>query len=159
MQSHPFKIPYDRLLCWTKDSLMEIASFEQAELKLVHYIEPDMCSSCYLSKVLEYKSLFDLERESDKQFLNVFIVEPGKKNSNIRKLSSEYNNGVLPPTIFVDTSHAFVETNPNIPKEFIYHTFLIDKNGNVILVGNPIINKKIKEKISHIVRRKKYIYQ
>lgn len=67
------------------ESLTKIASFEQAELKLVHYIEPDMCSSCYLSKVLEYKSLFDLERESDKQFLNVFIVEPGKKNSNIRR--------------------------------------------------------------------------
>lgn len=52
---------------------------------------------------------------------------------------------LIPQTIFIDSTNIFSIKNPNIPLETKYHTFLLDPNNNVVLVGNPITNKKIRE--------------
>ncbi len=36
----------------------------------------------------------------------------------------------------------------------MYHTFLLDENNNVILVGNPMINKKNEDMMLAIVEEK-----
>jgi len=41
-----------------------------------------------------------------------------------------------------------------LPKDNLLHTFLLDENNNVILVGNPVRNKKIKEMFYKIVEEK-----
>lgn len=44
--------------------------------------------------------------------------------------------------------------NPNIPSESMFHTFLLDENNKVILIGNPMVNKQIEEMLVLIVEEK-----
>jgi hypothetical protein len=61
---------------------------------------------------------------------------------------------LIPQTIFIDSTNIFSIKNPNIPLETKYHTFLLDPNNNVVLVGNPITNEKIREIFLAIIEKK-----
>ena len=69
-------------------------------------------------------------------------------------METDFQEKTIPQTIFVDTANVFTESNPNIPSESMYHTFLLDENNNVILVGNPIVNEKIADMLPSIVEEK-----
>lgn len=51
----------------------------------------------------------------------------------------------------MDTLGLFEHSNPQILHESKFHTLLLDKNNNVLLVGNPVENKKIEELFWQIV--------
>ena len=50
-----------------------------------------------------------------------------------------------------DREGQFEKLNPHLPKNKVLHTFLLDENNNVILVGNPLHNKKIEKMFYKIV--------
>ena len=56
--------------------------------------------------------------------------------------------------ILLDTLGEFEKLNPHLPKNRALHTFLLDENNNVILVGNPSQNRKIKEMFYKTVEEK-----
>ena len=45
--------------------------------------------------------------------------------------------------IYFDYFGLLEKKNPHLPKSKSLHTFLMDKNGKVLLVGNPVRNNKI----------------
>ena len=47
--------------------------------------------------------------------------------------------------ILLDTKGEFLQNNPTIPKSQKYHTFMVDENNKVVLVGNPMGNEKMWE--------------
>ena len=47
-----------------------------------------------------------------------------------------------------------MESSPNLPSESMYHTFMLDENNRVILVGNPMLNKQIEYMMLSIVDEK-----
>lgn len=152
MQSSTISIPYERMECWTSDSILEDRPWNKAKLKLVHYVDSATCSTCYLQKIAIYGLLFSMEAQSNNDFYNVFIINP-----NIiakKKLISDFSGKLIPQTIFVDSSNVFMESNPNLPSESMYHTFMLDENNKVILVGNPMLNKQIEDMMLSIVDEK-----
>ena len=154
MQSAQIVIPYDKLDCWTSDSIKEISPWKNAKLKLVHYIDSAQCSSCYLVKKQALEPLIKLEKKSNNQFCNLFIVQPGVNSRNWKVLTENYKHKATPTTLFIDSINVFMNENPNIPQESMYHTFLLDENNKVILIGNPILNKQIEEMLLPIVEEK-----
>ena len=152
MQSSAIAIPYERMECWASDSVIEDKPWNNARLKLVHYVDSATCSTCYLQKVAIYGLLFGMETQSNNEFYNVFIINP-----NIiakKKLVSDFSSKLIPQTIFVDTANVFMELNPNLPPESMFHTFLLDENNKVILVGNPMLNEQIEDMMLSIVEEK-----
>lgn len=152
MQSTAIKIPYERMNCWTNDSIYKISPWSESKLKLVHYIDSSTCNSCYLKEAAKNGLLHRLESLTNNKLYNVFIANPSNQQKN--KLRTEFNKKLTPQTLFVDTAHIFAQMNPNIPPESMYHTFLLDENNKVILVGNPMVNKQIVEMIVSIVKEK-----
>lgn len=152
MQSSKVTIPYEKMECWTSDSLRSVDSWKHAKLRLVHYADSASCSSCLLQKLVKVEILFRMERLSDYEFCNVFIATP--KGKAKKKLKKEYEEGQIPRTVFVDTANVFIQTNPNIPSETMYHTFLLDENDSIIFVGNPLAGQKIEDMIVATVERK-----
>ena len=143
MQSEKTTIPYELMDCWANDSVTEVSPWKNAKYKLIHYIDSASCSSCYLQKVKINDFLFHMEELSNNEFYNVIILTPG---SNAKKdLEHLFSEKLIPQTIFIDSANTFLQRNPHIPSETMYHTFLLDENDKAILVGNPITNKKIKE--------------
>ena len=152
MQSTPISIPYNQMACWSSDSLLNTTPWIHAKLKLVHYLDSAMCQSCYLQKAVQYRILFQLEEETKNEFCNVFIITP---DENVKKkLAIEFYASMLPPTIFVDSTNIFKRVNKNIPSGELYHTFLLDENNNVILVGDPLFNPKIENLLISTVNEK-----
>lgn len=152
MQSMVINIPYDRMACWTTDSIKAISPWNKAKLKLVHYVDSATCSSCFLHKVAANELLFRMEKLSNNEFYNIFIVNPDKKVKKIIEL--DFIDKKTPQTIFVDSTDVFMGANPNIPSESMYHTFLLDENNKVILVGDPMVNKQIEDMMLSVVEKK-----
>lgn len=152
MQSSKIIIPYEKMECWTSDSLKSAASWKHAKLRLVHYVDSASCSSCLLQKVAKIDLLFRMETLSNNEFCNVFIATP--KGKAKKKLKYEFEDERIPRTVFVDTADVFIQTNPNIPSETMYHTFLLDENDSIILVGNPLRGQEIEDMIVSVVEKK-----
>lgn len=152
MQSMSIKIPYERMACWTNDSIYAISPWNIAKLKLVHYVDSATCSSCFLHKAATNDFLHRMSALPSNEFFNVFIISPGDKAK--KKLEIAFREKRIPQTIFVDSANVFMEANSNIPPESMYHTFLLDESNNVILVGNPMVNKQIEDMMLAIVEEK-----
>ncbi|MBS4809127.1 MAG: hypothetical protein KH071_14815 [Paraprevotella sp.] len=56
--------------------------------------------------------------------------------------------------VYLDSLGVLERANPQIPSNPDLHTFLLDEDNNVLLVGNPIWNEKIKEMFWQIVEEK-----
>lgn len=152
MRSHPISLSLEKMECLSNDSLIDNAPWTYAKFKLVHYVDSVQCTSCYLQKIKkQHNDLLLIEKEFNNNFYNIFIVDPRSNKSSLIKLREEYENNETPSTIFIDTAHVFIDINTNIPNEIMYHTFLLDKNDNVILVGNPMVNPEIKRKIYSMI--------
>ena len=152
MQQKAIEIPYDRMACWTNDSILEVSPWKKTKMKLVHYIDSATCSTCYLQKAASNELLHRMERLSYKEFYNVFIINPDRKAR--KRLEADFKDKQIPSTIFVDSVNVFMELNPNIPSKSIFHTFLLDENNHVILIGNPMVNKQIEDMMLSIVEDK-----
>ncbi len=152
LQSAAINIPYERMTCWASDSIFEVSPWNKANLKLVHYIDSATCSTCYLQKAARNELICRMEELSNNEFYNIFIINPDNKAK--KRLEAEFRDKAIPQTIFVDSANVFTEVNPNIPSESMYHTFLLDENNKVILVGNPIANEKIGDMLQSVVKKK-----
>lgn len=121
------------------------------EYTLLMYFEGITCASC------ELKELSDIENNNrhdelwnSLRKLYVFNVNPESANNlyvNICRQRIEND-------VFFDTCGIFRSTNPIIPDSKMFHTFVLDRENNVALVGNPFKNQKLKELLSRIVKEK-----
>lgn len=154
LESTPIILPYDELICWTSDSIREIAPWKHASLKLVHYVDSTECTTCYLAKLEYFDDFFKLEHESNNKFYNLFIVNPGTRKISWRSLKDHHAHNETPPTLFLDSMCVFIKKNPNIPKEGVLHTFLLDENNSVIFAGDPQFNDAVHKKHISIIKEK-----
>jgi hypothetical protein len=152
LQSKAIEIPYEQMACWACDSIVAISPWNKAKLKLVHYLDSATCTTCYLQKAAINEFICRIEKMSENEFYNVFIITPGSKAK--KRLKSDFLDKRTPQTIFVDSANVFIQMNPNIPSESMYHTFLLDEENKVVLVGNPMLNKQIEDMMLPIVEEK-----
>ena len=53
-----------------------------------------------------------------------------------------------------DTTGVFRRTNPQLPSNPMLHTFLLDENNEVLVVGTPLVNEKIDRMFWRTVKEK-----
>ena len=47
--------------------------------------------------------------------------------------------------VLLDTAGIFERSNPQLPENPVFHTFLLDRDNRVVLVGSPLGNPKMWE--------------
>ncbi len=109
-----------------------------------------MYSLCHQSDT--WSSLVDYAKGFSGRLKFYFIFSPMKREVRSTELLIANTNFDYP--ILMDTLDEFERLNPHLPKNRALHTFLLDENNRVILVGNPLRNKKIKEMFYKIVEEK-----
>ena len=114
LQSTAIDIQYKKMACWTSDSIWEISPWNKAKLKLVHYVDSAMCSTCYLQKAVHDELICRMEKLSNNEFYNVFIINPGNKAR--KKLETDFQEKTIPQTIFVDTANLVRGVSDLTPK-------------------------------------------
>lgn len=120
--------------------------------KFIVYSDSSDCSSCSLRKLYQWDELSELSKRYGDGVQFIFIFSPSKKNQGLFELA--IRNVLSSSLIYMDTINIFSRLNPHIPGERRFHTFLLDEDNNVLLVGNPLENEKIKELFWQIVEER-----
>lgn len=107
-------------------------------LKFVVYCDSTECSACRVSTLARYNDLFYYADISEVEFMPVilFSVSP----SQLPELEKSLLYYQFPHPIYIDENNIFSKINPHLPADKRLHSFLLDKNNNVILVGDPTSN-------------------
>ena len=105
-------------------------------IKLILYFAADRCTSCVIGRLHDYEKIFRLRMEN--QFSPTIIFSPKDEPREYKALIADLKFQSLPYPIYIDKHSEFQQLNPKFPEDTRYHTFLLDKNNRVVLVGNPL---------------------
>lgn len=136
------------LFCWNSDSVYSALLSADARLTLIVYADSSECTQCYLSQMEHWRKYTELERTSNGLWRVIFIIEG--KYSEIPKVDGMVG---LKHPIYFDQEFSFRHFNPQIPPEHIFHTFLLDDDNKIILVGNPLRNERIESMLDSIIEK------
>lgn len=114
------------------------------------YVDSTSCSDCAISHLSDWAQLDIINNYRELMFKYVFIVAPKREQyMHISKIIEK--DTVFNESIFIDTIGVFERYNTNLPKNKLLHSFLINKQRNVELIGNPITNIRIKDMLIKIL--------
>lgn len=135
-------------------SKCDMISINQSQYIYVSYLDSTSCTSCALSHLFDWHALTEgLDQAS---FSNIFIIAP-KKNEKEAIIDNISRNLIDGKRIYVDTSSVFERHNPSLPKAQLAHTFLINKDRKVILIGDPLKNSGVEELFKKTIQSNKNI--
>ena len=114
--------------------------FQDAEYKVVSYIDSVGCTDCKLQLHLWKDLIAEVDSLTEGSVPFLFYFHP-KDVKVLRFLIRR--DGFTHPVCF-DEMDDFNRMN-HFPSESMFQTFLLDKENRVIALGNPIQNPKVKE--------------
>lgn len=154
MQSQPVSLHLNDMSCWINDILQTSRPWEKsAKLKLVVFADSSLCSECTLKRMYLWSDFVELEQKYDNQFYLMFIFQT-KKGADVSEMATYFHLTELNHPIYVDSKDVFRRHNPHIPKEEVYNTFLLDEKNNVVLVGSPLFDTLLEDKLLEILNEK-----
>lgn len=110
--------------------------------RMIVYTDSTECSPCALKHLYSWEPILD-SLFAYPLFSDVFFIF-SPSNIDYSKVSVELRNTSFKYPVYLDSCNAFSKDNRNIPTNRMMHTFLIDEDGHVVLVGNPLTNEKIR---------------
>ena len=121
---------------------------------LIVYNDESECISCNVNNLNEWHRFLTQVYSGNNGVKVCFIFSPENESANnIRVLLQKQSFG---HPVFLDSAHVFEKANPWIPKESIYHTFLLDNNNKIVLIGNPLQNQKINQLFFEVISKRHY---
>lgn len=154
MQSSPFKLNIDSLYCvkLAHDTFIDKVL---GEIKIVIFSDSTVCSPCELKSMGSWNHYIQLSQKSKGRLQLFFIFAQNK--DNINPLLYSIKEYPLNYPIYIDTLRIFQNNNSHLSKNPKLHTFLLDENNNVILVGNPTHTVKLKELYDKVINEKLFV--
>jgi hypothetical protein len=136
------EIQFDGLLSFNMPDGETLASMlKDAQNSIIVYIDSSSCEDCSISRALNIRG-FELELKQkligDIPFLFIFNTQ------DIWTLEKRLHDFGFYHYYFVDYESTFLRKN-KIPADKRFHTFLLDENNKVVLVGNPSTNQKVRD--------------
>ena len=122
-----------------KDTVL--TSFTDVPIKLVIWYDSFSCGACEASKMSMWRNMVAYADSLAQWFSIIYLFSPRKIDLYrvIMTLKAEEFNY----PVFIDQTADFVKQNPNLPPNPQLHSFLLDKNNRVVLVGNPLYNPSL----------------
>ncbi len=109
--------------------------------KLVVFVDSTSCSGCFLSHLNEYFEINDTLQIRHAEL--VIVLHP--QHARLYEVSSCLRQEKFPFWCILDSDGEFIRNNSDIPSNQKLHSFLLDEEDVIALVGNPSRNNKIKE--------------
>ena len=150
LQSQPIVLPQEKdVVIHNADTVFNIRG---NKLKYIIYNDSLACTSCMINNLISWNPLIEYSKNYKGGLVFYFIFSPAQKD--LRLINMFIKNSEFKYRIIVDERKTFARLNPHLPKNHLLHSFLLDENDNVILVGNPLRNKKIEEIFYKIVEER-----
>ncbi|MDE6153702.1 MAG: hypothetical protein K2G21_06095 [Muribaculaceae bacterium] len=121
----------------------EIVSSNSKKLKLVVYTDSTECTSCRIFQMYLWNDFLE-KTLSVKDSIDVLFVFNTTDDINVDVIKdiSPYLHGAR---LYLDSLGTIKNNNEYFPKSNDLHTFLLDRDNNVILIGDPIKNVAIED--------------
>ena len=124
-----------------KDTFPELCNEHfRKEFKILLYVDSAGCSSCRLN-LSEWKQLME---EADSLFQGkvgfLLFFQPKK----VKDIAYMFAQNRFDYPVFIDLNGVINGLN-HFPQAMQYQCFLLDKNNKVLMIGNPVSNRKIWE--------------
>ena len=140
-------IPYDTLVC-IRCSQFPFEYKKRTLAKIVHIIDQYGCTGCAVSLLAKNEKLHcDLFENGAINSIYIVSVPTESREATIRLLK-QYR---LRSEVYLDTCNAFLSANPQIPDNELFHTFVINNEGKVLMVGNPFQNEKMEALFKKVI--------
>ena len=139
---------YEYAMIKGRDTLVSDCFHEK--LKLIVFTDSTSCNSCSIENIYDWSALIDHAEQYDNQLCFYFIFTPKKIDIEDVKFSLTHTDFDYP--LILDTLGMFRNMNPHIPENKLFHTILLDENNQVIMIGSPLYNSKVRELFEDIVK-------
>ena len=148
MQSSPIDLTScEGAVCY-KNGMESIYNNVDSAYKLIIYIDSLSCSPCFVSHMSDY--LGTVEELDSAGIRTIFIFEPEKEKEE--DVLSALKRFPTPLAALVIKNGVFALTNPHLSSTSVLHSFLLNRDNEIMIVGNPARNDKIKELMLNIVK-------
>lgn len=131
-------------------------SVEPKYARLVVYFDSTVCQPCRINRLYEWESIISLEAKYDYQFDVMFIFSPSYKQQDFMCRSFATNR--FRHIVWFDKKGIFRQINRFVPDDSRFHTFLLNRDNEIALVGNPLSNQNIRvlfdNTLNHIIECK-----
>ncbi len=154
IQKTRISIPYDKMynvVC----SRYTFDKNDKTYATVVNVIDQYGCSGCKISELARTEILYEPMFENN-AIRSVYILSA--TSAQVEKVMPLLKQYHLRNAIYIDTCNAFLKANPQIPDNELFHTFVINKEGKVLMVGNPFQNEKMEALFKKVIanERKKH---
>lgn len=123
-----------------------VSNYFDSDYKVVIYADNLGCISCKLKLSAWKKMISEFNEISDYKISFLFYLYPNYKEEIIDILKqNNFNHPVC-----LDLDNTFYKLN-NLPFDEKFHVFLLNKKDNVLLIGNPVNNSKIRDLYMDII--------
>ncbi len=109
---------------------------------MVIYFDSATCATCQLKQIWEWNSLL-AEADTCHGFSPLFIMEPRRSDSLL--YVEELGKAEILYPLVTDFNREFIRDNPLLSCAREYHVFLTDREGKIVLAGNPLHNRLLWE--------------
>lgn len=139
LYSSIIEIPYSEM-----DTLVLDTEYmhKKDKYQFLVFVDSTQCTPCYASHHQDWKYIL---KECKKHYQPVslsVIIESKSISDEIREI---FLSSSIGESIFLDTNAVFRKHNPFFPESDLMHVLLLDKDGSVVFVGNPLRSKEIEE--------------
>ena len=148
--SHPIVMCTKDCVTFCSDSTYNPQTINDAILKYVCYIDSSECSPCILKNAYKWNDYISMFKKYGNDISFLYVIS----SKNYREIISQARESGFCQAIYIDTLGVFAKRNSHIPKESMYHVFLLDNENHIILVGNPLTNKTIENHFMKIVTKR-----
>jgi hypothetical protein len=118
----------------------EIADHRDKKALFVVYTDSIACATCAIKGMFQYDDIIAFS-DSIPDFAPVFIFSP--RIIQYTDVKRSLRGSGLNYSALLDSKGMFPAANPHIPADGRFHTFLLDKNGKVVFMGDPITEPRL----------------
>ncbi len=134
------EVKFPILLHWSNDGVDTVNVVNTSRLKIVSCIDSTGCMACRSHLPLWNQFISEIDSITDCQVATMIFLYPHRVYDVVYMLRRD--NFRYP--VIVD-SYDSLNTLNHFPNEEEFRTFLIDEDNRVLLIGNPVLNPKIKD--------------
>ncbi len=149
LKSKAVQLPQNSIITYAGQDTL-ISNYFDSSYKMVIYTDSASCSSCALNKLYLWSDLITWTQQQGYDLTYYFIFNPPQGES----IRTSLRTSLLKYPMLLDINHEFEQLNPHLPQNKSLHTFLLDENNQVVLVGNPLHHPKIEQLFKEELKRK-----
>ena len=147
-EERPIVFP-DKFLC-VESGATSLRNLSSSLPAFIFYTGPDECNDCTLLHLNDKKDIFNWSEDSNR-FLVYIILDPHPEE--IHSLIETILDYRYPFPVYINIE-GHLQGPDSIPADPRFHSFLIDCFQRPILVGNPLINPRVKSMFWSIIGNK-----